>query len=127
MTRFSQRPQNIWRDTNNAIIAGVCSGLAHYFGFPVTLVRIGAFLLLLTMPLIVIIGYSALAWYLPKRPTGLYENEAQEQRAHSIHRNPAQTLVLLRAKLTRLERKLRQMESYTASKNFDLKQKFRDL
>lgn len=37
----SQRPRRLYRDTDDVIIAGVCSGIAAYFGIDPLLVRLG--------------------------------------------------------------------------------------
>lgn len=56
-----------YRNTQEKVIAGVCSGLGEYFSIDPLFLRV-AFLLLLVEPQYAIIGYCALWIALPKKP-----------------------------------------------------------
>ena len=117
----------LWRDNDNKIIAGVCSGIAQYFGLPRRITRIIAFIAFLFMPLFMLIAYLGLAWYLPTRPAELYQDANEQSRAEDIHRDPGKNLRQLKHRLHALERKLNRMEATVTDKNYQLRQKFRQL
>jgi phage shock protein C len=54
----SFKTQRGWyKDPMNKKISGVCSGLAHRFGFPVWSTRLVTVLLFLNFPFAVVLGY----------------------------------------------------------------------
>ena len=63
--------KQLYRDTDNARIAGVCSGIAHYFGLETWLVRILAVtgFFLLAGPFM-FVAYIAGWFILDKKPLG---------------------------------------------------------
>ncbi len=68
----------LYKSTNDKIISGVCSGLSHYLGIDVTLVRIVVFLLCIFAPFLIII-YIIMACMLPEKLT---PDETSESGAH---------------------------------------------
>ncbi len=60
--------KKLYRDADDKIIAGVCSGLAHYFGWDVTWVRL-AFVVLMFFPPFVYLVYIILWIVIPKALT----------------------------------------------------------
>ncbi len=70
-----------YRNTQDKVLAGVCSGLGEYFSIDPLFIRI-VFLLCLFEPPIAIVGYIALWIALPKKPIQMPiigNGEAQEQ------------------------------------------------
>jgi phage shock protein PspC (stress-responsive transcriptional regulator) len=60
------KPKRLYRDTENQVIAGVCSGIAEYFSIDVVIVRVLSVVLLFTG--VGFIGYIA-AWIIvPPKP-----------------------------------------------------------
>lgn len=55
------------RDSERAVIAGVCAGIAESFRWPVWLTRVGALALGWLFPMPAVVGYVAAALLLPKR------------------------------------------------------------
>jgi phage shock protein C len=61
------KPKRLYRSRNNRIVAGVCGGLAEYFGLDASLVRLG-FIAFSLLPGPSIIFY-VIAWIIiPKAP-----------------------------------------------------------
>ena len=59
--------KRVYRNTQDKVIAGVCSGLGEYFSIDPLFIRI-AFLLFFFEPPIAVLGYIALWIALPKKP-----------------------------------------------------------
>ena len=65
-----KNPHRLFRDKENAILAGVCAGIAEYFGLNRKGVRLVTFLFMLFPPFFafVVISYVVLAIVLPVKP-----------------------------------------------------------
>ena len=120
-------PRRLYRDTENGILAGVCAGIADFFGFSTTATRwVVAILCLFSMPA-VLICYIIAAFLLPRKPKGMYESEGEERFWRSVRRDPHNVFDEIRRKLRSLDKRLQGMERYVTSPRFDLDQEFRDL
>lgn len=63
--------KRLYRSTDNKMIAGVCAGIAEYFGWDPTLVRVG--FVLLSMGSVFfpgILAYLVMMVVVPERPAG---------------------------------------------------------
>lgn len=119
-------PHRLYRNTEQKIIAGVCSGLADYHGWSIPATRIITFLLLFT-PIVgaVILAYVAMALILPKRPPEVYKSPEEEQFWRAASQAPAYTVGELRHRLREMEQRLRGMEAYVTSPRYELDQELR--
>ncbi len=63
-------PRQLYRSTQNRMLAGVAGGLAEYFNLDPTVVRVLVFLALLSAGPFGLVGYALLAVLLPAAPTG---------------------------------------------------------
>ncbi|MDO6567199.1 envelope stress response membrane protein PspC [Alteromonas sp. 1_MG-2023] len=140
--------KQLYRDTDNARIAGVCSGIAHYFGLETWLVRILAVtgFFLLAGPFM-FVAYIAGWFILDKKPLG---NISEEQT--TVHQSrgkgwrnsstaasksddqkvevktkvwqagepPKQAFHDIRNRFQKSEVRLRKMETYVTSREFEL-------
>lgn len=137
---------HLFRDTENGKVAGVCSGLAEYFGIETWLVRIltvTAFFLLAGT--FVFVSYIAAWFILDKKPKGevidntstisIHSGKGWRNRSVDIPVSlktkvwqagtpPKQVLNDLRDKFVQSELKLRDMEKYVTSREFQLKREF---
>jgi phage shock protein C len=66
----TMEPKKLYRSSSNRMIAGVCGGLAEYFGVDPTLIRVIAFLMLLPGGLPGFVPYVVLWLIMPTRPIG---------------------------------------------------------
>lgn len=124
------RPPNrrrLYRDVEHSVLAGVCAGIADYFGVSVRALRWIVFLSCFFAMPAVIFSYIAAAVLLPRKPAGLYEDEGDEEFWQSVRRDPHFTCDDIRSTFRDLDRRLQGMEQYVTSPRFDLDQKFRDL
>jgi len=126
--------RELYRDPVNGKIGGVCAGLANYFGIEVWVVRIlvisaallgGAFL--------IVLAYVALMLMLEKQPYQ-YEQNIKSQREHTLKskpweqgQTPSDLLQTLEDDLTRVEKRIRDMEAYVTSETFKVNREFSKL
>lgn len=142
---------NLYRDPSKGKIAGVCAGLAEYFGIELWLVRIltltGFFLL---APPFFFVGYIAAWFILEKKPRGLaqrprgeessyatntrksngkgwhntYEEEAEKvvvkSKIWQAGEPPKQAFFDIKQRFEKNEDRLRKMETYVTSSEFQL-------
>lgn len=138
--------RTLYRDAENARIAGVCAGIAEYFGLETWLVRIlvvtGFFLL--AGPF-VLVAYVAAWFILDKKPPGHKEasqavythgsgkgwrnSSSESQSGHKVEvktkvwqagEPPRQALHDIASRFDAAEQRLRKMETYVTSKEFQL-------
>jgi phage shock protein C len=119
--------QRLYRDTRRAWLAGVCAGIADYFGISAGLVRFLTFLsaVFFTMP--AVFGYFIAALVLKRRPEHLYANREEEAFWRSVRLEPSRTAHDLLRKFQELERRLRAAEAKVTSSEYRLRRQFKDL
>jgi phage shock protein C len=122
-----RNPHRLYRDVENARLAGVCAGIADYFGFRRRGVRLVAVLCLIFFSVPTALTYLALAIVLPKRPPRLYASPEEEVFWRGVATAPDDTLKRLNHVFADLDRRLAGMERAVTSPEFDLHRKFRDL
>lgn len=120
-------PRRLYRDTENGMLAGVCAGIADYFGFSARAVRWLVVLSCFFIPPAVFISYVVAAFLLPRKPVGLYRNPGEETFWRAVRRDPHYACDDIRRKFRDLDTRLQSMEHYVTSPRFDLDQEFRDL
>ena len=93
MNDFYKRknPHRLFRDKENAMLAGVCAGIADYFGFNRKAVRLVTVLMLLIPPFFffVVVTYFVLAILLPVKPLDLYKDDQQAEFWRGVNTAPA--------------------------------------
>ena len=137
--------KQLYRDTDNARIAGGCAGIAHYFGLETWLVRIltvtGFFLL--AGPF-VFVAYIAGWFILDKKPLGDvkhdepptfqargkgWRNQSSNHGSQKVEvktkvwqagEPPKQAFHDIRNRFDKAEQRLRKMETYVTSKEYQL-------
>lgn len=117
-----QNPHKLFRDKENAMLAGVCAGIADYFGFNLKGTRVATALLLLLPPFFpfVIVSYFILAILLPVRPANLYETEEQAQFWRGVSNAPSDVFGSLSHRFRELNMRLEKMEAFVTSKEFEI-------
>jgi phage shock protein C len=142
---------NLYRDPSKGKIAGVCAGLAEYFGIELWLVRIltltGFFLL---APPFFFVGYIAAWFILEKKPRGMASRARSEESVHATNMRksngkgwhntfedepekvvvkskvwqagepPKQAFSDIKQRFEKNEDRLRKMECYVTSSEFQL-------
>jgi phage shock protein C len=117
-----KNPHRLFRDKENAMLAGVCAGVAEYFGLNRKGVRLATFLLILFPPFFafVVISYVVLTIVLPVKPRELYENTEQAEFWRGVSNAPSDVFGALRHRFRELNHRLEKMEAYVTSKEFEI-------
>ncbi|HET7268222.1 MAG TPA: envelope stress response membrane protein PspC [Oleiagrimonas sp.] len=121
------RAQRFYRDRRNGKLMGVCAGLADYFGWNVTFIRVLAIIALIWFSALTLVIYFALGFLLPVKPKRLYDWDANEDYWRSVRRSASETFRDVRHRFRELDVKLQRMEGYVTSGRYDLDREFRDL
>jgi phage shock protein C len=124
MNDFYERknPHRLFRDKENAMLAGVCAGIAEYAGLNRKGVRLATFLLMLIPPffMFIVISYVILTIVLPIKPANLYETPDQAEFWRGVSTAPADVFGSVRHRFRELNVRLERMEAYITSKEFEI-------
>jgi phage shock protein C len=119
-------PTRLYRDSDRAMLFGVCAGVADYFGFRRATVRWLTVIFALFMPMTILV-YIALALLLPRKPGALYKDPQEEVFWRSVRVEPATTFARVRHRFRELDARVQRVERYVTSPRFKLDRDFRDL
>ena len=115
-----KNPHRLYRDKDNAMLAGVCAGLASYFG----LNRKGLRLIMAVSTLFffpfMVPAYIILAIILPVKPQDLYKDEGQEKFWRGVSMAPTDVFSNLSHRFRELDLRLQKMEAYVTSREFEI-------
>lgn len=115
-----RNPHRLYRDKDNAMLAGVCAGLASYFGLNRKGLRlIMAVSTFFFIPFMVP-AYIILAIILPVKPQNLYQDESQEKFWRGVSMAPTDVFSNLSHRFRELDLRLQKMEAYITSKEFEM-------
>ncbi len=115
---MSVRRTRFYVDKRNAKFLGVCAGIADYFGWDATLVRVGVVTgTLFGVPFLPLI-YLAVNWIADPKPAMLYD-DSQEDREfwRKVRVSPQRTVRDVNASFRDADRRLRAIEAYVTSSN----------
>jgi phage shock protein C len=107
----------LYRDKQNAKLAGVCAGVADYTGIDTKWVRLATLLLVPLTGLWVIPAYVIAAMLLPKKPPHLYVDVQEQKYWQRVRQSPQRTAREIRARFRDVDRRLAEVESYYVSSN----------
>jgi phage shock protein C len=115
------------RNKDRAVIAGVCAGMADYFGFNLKATRVLAVIsLLMAMP-ITLLAYFGAVFLVPATSDDKRRTVYDADFRRAVRSAPAQTLGDVRRRYQSLDRRLARLERYVTSSRFNLDQEFRKL
>ncbi|MEI6486082.1 MAG: envelope stress response membrane protein PspC [Sphingomonadales bacterium] len=108
-------------DKRNGKIMGVCAGIADYFGWDVTLVRI-AFALAAVMGFgTVFLAYLVIGWIANAKPSSLYDQSPERVEFwRDVRVAPKRTLRDVNAQFRDADRRLRDLEYHLTSESRQL-------
>lgn len=126
--------KELYRDTVNGKITGVCAGLANYFSLEVWLVRILVIsAALLGGSFLVLLAYVAMTLMIEKQPAN-YVETIKAQQEHKLKNKPWQQgqtpdslLNTIDKDLAQLETQIRDIEAYVTSDAFKVDREFKAL
>jgi len=115
-----KNPHRLYRDRENAMLAGVCAGLADYFGLNRKGLRIIAAGCTLFFFPFMVPAYIILAMVLPAKPKDLYKDESQERFWRGVTMAPSDVFSNVSHRFRELDLRLQKMEAYITSREFDM-------
>lgn len=115
-----KNPHRLYRDKENAIICGVCAGLANYFGLNRKGLRLIAAVCTVFFFPFMFLAYIILTIILPVKPQDLYQDETQEKFWRGVTMAPADVFSGLSHRFRELDLRLQKMETYVTSREFDM-------
>ena len=119
--------RRFYRNRDKAMVAGVCAGIADYFGFNLCVTRLLAVIsLLMAMPVTLLLYFgTVLLVPAASRPERKADYDPEFRRA--VRSAPRQTLSDVKRRFQSLDSRLARLERYVTSSRFDLDQEFRKL
>ncbi len=115
--------RRFFRDPKHGIFGGVCAGIANYFGFDVTAVRIITFCSMFFFQTLILV-YILLVFIVPRQPNTPERTAAERAFDRAIRRAPKATFAEVRYRFRDLEARLQKMERYVTSKRFQMDREF---
>lgn len=109
------------------MIAGVCAGLADYFGFNLKVTRLIAFIALLMAGPAAIIIYFATVFLIPSAPDPSTRSAVDDDFRRAVRASPAQTMSDVKRRFQSLDSRLARLERHVTSAQFDLDRQIRNL
>lgn len=108
-------------DKKDGKVMGVCSGLADYTGFDITLIRI-LFVLGVFMGAGALIPvYFITGWLAPDRPRELVDSDPEEKKFwQGVRASPSRTARDIKSRLRSIDRRLADVEHYVTVENRSL-------
>ena len=119
--------RRLYRNPERGWIAGVCAGLADYFGVGTCLVRFLVLVSLVVFTVPTLIAYVIAGFVLERRPETMRGTREEEAFWRSVRLEPSRTARDLARKFQDMERRLRAAEAKVTSSEFKLRRQFRDL
>ncbi|MBV9527631.1 envelope stress response membrane protein PspC [Sphingomonas sp.] len=128
---LSEQPASrtrFYRDKANGKLFGVCSGIADYTGFDVTLIRISFIAAIIMSGGAILPFYLIAAFVSPKRPRSLEIRDREEQHFwQGVRASPAQAARDIRSRFRDIDRRLADIESYVTTENRSLAREIEQL
>lgn len=120
MTEPRTNPHRLYRDREHALLAGVCAGLANYFGFNRKGVRLVVALGALFFLPFVAVSYLVLAIVLPVRPPEADLDPEKAEFWRDVSNAPVDVFSKVKHRFRELELRLQRMEAFVTSKEFEI-------
>ncbi|WP_029010714.1 envelope stress response membrane protein PspC [Azospirillum halopraeferens] len=123
----SPNPHRLYRIPEDGYVAGVCAGVADYFGVQPFLVRLAVIVGVFAFTPLVLPAYVVAALALPRRPAQVYRTPEEEVFWRSVTTKPDRTLAGLSHRFRDFEKRIGTMETYVTSEERTLNRAIRDL
>jgi phage shock protein C len=118
---MSVRRTRFYLDKRNKRFMGVCAGIADYFGWEATWVRIGFALATILGVGFLPIAYLAIGWIADPKPSMLYDESLEDRQFwKGVRLAPQRTVRDVHASFRESDRRLRDIEAYVTSSNRSL-------
>ena len=102
------------------MLAGVCAGLASYFGLSLKGLRLIVVVSTFFFFPFMVLAYIILAIILPAKPQNLHQDESQEKFWRGMSMAPSDVFSNLSHRFRELDLRLQKMEAYVTSREFEM-------
>ena len=113
--------------SRRGMIAGVCAGVADYFGFNLRVTRILAVIALIVATPATLLAYFGTVLLVPTGPVEPAEPDYDPNFRRALRSDPSATMSEVNRRFRKLDSRLARMERYVTSSRFALDQEFRKL
>ena len=113
--------------SRRGMIAGVCAGVADYFGFNLRVTRILAVIALIVATPATLLAYFGTVLLVPTGPVEPTEPDYDPNFRRALRSDPSATMSEVNRRFRKLDSRLARMERYVTSSRFALDQEFRKL
>ena len=128
MTAYdSVRRRRFYRSSSRGMIAGVCAGVADYFGFNLKVTRVLAVIALVFAPPATLLAYFGTVFLVPSSPGRPREPDYDPEFRKALRSDPSRTMGEVSRRFKKLDARLARLERYVTSPRFNLDQEFRNL
>jgi len=123
--------RRLYRDSDRAMLGGVCAGLAKHLGFNLKVTRFLAVVAFFCAMPITIIGYLAAVFLIPAASSKTYDDGSSEElrkerlREEILRAKP--TVNEVRERYKSMDERLAKIEKYITSSRYELDEEFRRL
>ena len=118
----------LYRDKQNAMVAGVCAGFANYYGWRPDGIRVGFVLLTVFLFPLPVIAYVIAAFVMkPAPPVQTHQSTEEERFWRTFSTRPKATFSELKHRFRAIETRISDLESAVTSDEYGLRKAFRDL
>ena len=122
------RRTRFYLDKRNKRLMGVCAGIADYFGWDVTIVRIATAAAVLLSGGNLMLVYLAAGWIADPKPSMLYDERVEDKQFwKNVRVSPQRTVRDVHASFRESDRRLRDIEAYVTSSNSRLSNEIEQL
>lgn len=115
--------RRFYRNRDKAMLAGVCAGIADYFGFNLLVTRFLAVIAFLAMP-VTVLAYIALIVLIPSVSTREMPSSVDPAFRKRMRSSPTQTMNDVRSRFKSLDRRLARLEKHVTSSRYQLDREF---
>ncbi len=118
----------LYRDKKRGMLAGVCAGIANYYGWPVEFVRIAVIASFFFFGPFTILAYVVAAFLIKTGPAiPEYGSREEEKFWRTFSTRPRVTFSELKHRFRALDARIVDLETAVTSNEYGLRKAFRDL
>lgn len=123
--------RRLYRDSDRAVLGGVCAGLATYFGFNLKVTRFLCVIAFLCAFPFAVFAYLLAVLLIPARSSPVYDRASYDElrkealREEILRAKP--TVNEVRERYRSMEERLAKIEEYVTSARYELDEEFRRL
>ncbi len=128
--------RRLYRDTDRAVLGGVCAGLSRYFGMNLKVTRFLCVIAFLCAFPFAVIAYLAAMFPIPSSSSKIYDEEIRDEfRRDEIRKERLREEILrakpsvgeVRQRYKDMDERLAKIEKYVTSSRYELDEKLRRL